>query len=161
MKRTLRTLIVTAALGCAALAASSPPLAAVGKHKSIFVTTPPTGKPVNPQTLKCDTLSKGIAPHIETMKELKSQMDKERETPPDLESMVEKWSGGSPRSGTTDIEAKLARERHTTEEIAAMLPAYKCPPYDIEAELKKPMLAKPTLSTDADPFQKHKKKKKF
>jgi hypothetical protein len=152
---------VTTALCSAALAASSPPLAAVGKHKSVFVTTPPTGKPVDPQALKCDTLSKGIAPHIETMKELKAQMDKERETPPDLEGMFEKWSGGSVRQRTTDIEAKLARERHTTEEIAAMLPAYKCPPYDIEAELKKPMTAKPDTDP-TDPFQKtHKKKKKF
>jgi hypothetical protein len=161
MKRTLRTLIVTAALGGAALAASSPPLAAVGKHKSIFVTTPPTGKPVDPQTLKCDTLSKGIAPHIETMKQLKAKMERERQTPTNVESMVEKWSGVSPRPGTTDIESKLARERHTTEEIAAMLPAYKCPPYDIEAELKKPMTGKPLDDVEADPFAKPHKKKKF
>ncbi len=56
--------------------------------------------------------------------------------------MSKEWSkrGAAPkeRQRSQSLPQKLARERHTTEEIAALLPAYKCPPIDIDAELKKP-----------------------
>jgi hypothetical protein len=52
--------------------------------------------------------------------------------------MVEKWSGYHGTAALKELTTKLAKERRTTEEIAALLPAYKCPPVDIDAELKKP-----------------------
>lgn len=147
MKRLPHMALLMAALSSATFALTSAPLAAAGKHKSLFATPPPTTTPVDPQKLRCDSLNKGIAPHIETMKALKAQIDNERLRPSDLESIFV----GNPN--TSDTEAKLARERRTTEEIAAMLPGYNCPPFDIEAEFKKLMLPTPAPSASEKPHK--------
>jgi hypothetical protein len=105
--------------------------------------------------MRCNGLRNGVAQHIETMKLLNAQIQKERQTPSDVEGMVETWSGAKGTAALSELTAKLARERHTTEEIAALLPAYKCPPIDIDAELKKPPVPQKPAETAS---KKHKSK---
>jgi hypothetical protein len=125
------------ALSCATLVSASAACATAGEHKVSTKPAATAGPPADPATVRCNGLRNGMTQHIETMKTLNAQIQKERQTPSDVEGMFEQWSG-SGRTALTEIGAKLAKERRTTEEIAALLPAYKCPPIDIDAELKKP-----------------------
>jgi hypothetical protein len=145
MKRTLRTSLVTTALSCAALVSASAAGATAGEHKVATKPAATAGPPADAATVRCNGLRNGLTQHIEAMKTLNAQIQKERQTPSDVEGMFEQWSG-SRRTALGEISAKLAKERRTTEEIAALLPAYKCPPVDIDAELKKPPMQKPAAT---------------
>lgn len=137
MKRTTCFWLLIAAL---ALPAASLPAMAGAKHKSLFGDKKPSAAPSDPQTLKCDTLRKGVTRHLDNMKRFNAQLQNERTRPSNLEGMFEKWSGSNRTAALAETNAKLARERRTAEEIAALLPVYKCPPVDIDAELKTPLV---------------------
>jgi hypothetical protein len=138
MKRGLRTSFVITALSCATLVSASAASATAGEHKAPTKPAAAAGPPADPMTTRCNGLRNGVAQHIETLKTLNAQIQKERQTPSDVEGMVATWSGAKGTAALSELTAKLARERRTTEEIASLLPAYKCPPIDIDAELNKP-----------------------
>ncbi len=106
--------------------------------------------------------SNGVAPHIETMKTLNAQIQKERQTPSDVEGMVEKWSGAKRTAALSELtDAKLGSGNGTRrEEIAALLPAYKCPPLDIDAELKNAHTVDPKKDLTPTAFSKKHKKQR-
>jgi hypothetical protein len=137
MKRTLCFALLIAAL---ALPAAPLTAATGGKHKSLFSDKKPSTPPSDPQALKCDTLKKGVTQHLDNMKRFNAQIQAERQRPSDLEGLFDKWSGSNRTAALSELNGKLARERRTAEEIAALLPAYKCPPVDIDAELKTPLV---------------------
>lgn len=130
--------LVMTAVSCAALVSASVAGAAESEPRIASKAAVTTGPPTDPATVRCNGLRNGVAQHIETMKTLNAQILKERQTPSDVEGMVETWSGYRGTAALSELTAKLVRARRTTEEIARLLPAYKCPPIDIDAELKKP-----------------------
>lgn len=136
-------------VGCTAVVSAYTFHATAGEHSIKPKPTATTATSVDPAAARCNGLRNSVAQHIETMKTLNAQIKKERQTPSDLEGMVEKWSGYHGTAALKELTAKLAKERRTTEEIAALLPAYKCPPVDIDAELKKPPVPQKPASTSA------------
>jgi ABC-type oligopeptide transport system substrate-binding subunit len=144
-----RKSLVMTAIGCAALASVSAVGATAGEHGTKPRPAATTATPADPAAARCNGLRNSVAQHIETMKTLNAQIKKERQTPSDLEGMVETWSGYHGTAALKELTAKLAKERRTTEEIAALLPAYKCPPVDIDAELKRPPAPQKPASTSA------------
>ena len=103
MKRTLRTSLVMTALSCATLVSASAAGATAGEHKVPTKPAATAGPPADPATSPCNGLRNGLTQHIETMKTLNAQIQKERQTPSDVEGMFEQWSG-SRRTALSEIE---------------------------------------------------------
>ena len=109
-----------------------------------------------PESDSCTSMTKGVRSRIEVMKPLKARAEKEEKARPSTVLDLLVGNAGSD-SARKEALAKLSEERHTVENLNAMLPAFGCKALDIDFELAQPP-AHGALAPDADAkTKKHRK----